>query len=150
MPKASKKTISQAKKAAMEAGTLGERKQKKLHHNTGVKAARRSGLVGQKRKTWTENAEVILRRMHSHRGVHGMRFVLDNGMLCRLGKRVSGFYIDGAFRGRDLMPGETVMIVSDPIDSMGDGLRVDILAGADVYGGVKLKTLRPLRDCHED
>jgi len=140
MAKSKKKSLAEVKKAAREKGLL--KPKERIIHSDGFKVT----LPGKKTKRYNPDAKNILRRMRESRGANGMRYALGVGHLCKLARSVSGYRISGAFCGRTLKPGEIVMITSDPYNPMGDGLRVDIMAGADIYDAVRIKILRPFSE----
>jgi len=116
----------------------------------GLDAARNAYRGGNKSLVWTEAGREIVKRMRTKRSDYGRGYYVGEGDIAMVRKHISKYETYSGYGTHDIPAGAIVIITSSPYNPYGDGLRIDVLHGAESVQGVKLAKLVQIRKEEED
>ena len=132
-----KKKVSKALKLAKE-------------EKSGLEAAKNAYRGGSKTMQWTEEGREIVRKMRATKKDYSGTYFVGEGDIAKVRKLISKWDTYGGYGTHDILVGEIVIITSAPYNPWGDGLRVDVLHGAESIQGVKLAKLIKIRQAEDE
>lgn len=127
-----------------------ERGEARKTAKSGLEAARNAYRGGGKSLQWTQEGREIVKRMRSTKKDYSGNFFVGEGDIAKVRKFINKYDTYAGYGTHDIPVGEIVIITSAPYNPWGDGLRVDVLHGAESIQGVKLAKLVKIRQAEDE
>ena len=127
-----------------------ERGQARQTAKSGLEAAKNAYRGGAKTLQWTDAGRELVKKMRAKKTDYSGKYFIGEGDIAKVRKLISKWDTFSGYGTHDILAGEIVIITSAPYNPYGDGLRIDVLHGAESIQGVKLAKLVQIKQDEDD